>query len=292
MQFDDTVAAGDPPIALRGATYPAGDAVTGDATAVTDSTAVVAGVVTPRGARATARIEYGPTTAYGSQTPARDVPADGAPVTLDEQLTGLPAATTLHYRLVASNDLTRAIGADRTFVTTAGDGAPPEPPGPSTTVEPPPAPSPPVVSPEQPTAPVVSPVPPITPVVTPGLPTTPLGPTTTPIVTGHAPVLRLVSFAVHRADRRVRARVDVDGPATISIAATLKGSLHHRAVALTLGHVTARYGRGGRHTVSLTLTSTARHALRTWRTVRISISAKATSARGTTTVRRTVAVAR
>ena len=40
---------------------------------MTDATAVVAGVVTPKGARATARIEYGPTTAYGSETPTRDI---------------------------------------------------------------------------------------------------------------------------------------------------------------------------------------------------------------------------
>ena len=76
------------------------------------------------------------------------------------------------------------------------------------------------------------------------------------------------------------------------IAATLSGARHHRTVVLTLGHVTARYGRGGRHTVSLTLTSTARRAVRTWRTARISVSAKATSTGGTTTVRRTVVVGR
>ena len=32
---------------------------------------------------------------------------------LDEPLTGLPAATTVHYRVVASTDLTRAAGSDR-----------------------------------------------------------------------------------------------------------------------------------------------------------------------------------
>ncbi len=282
VQFDDAVAAGDPPIALRGATYPAGEVETGDATAVTDATAVVAGVVTPKGSRATARIEYGPTTAYGSQTPIRDIPADGAPVALDEPLTGLPSAATIHYRVVVSTDLTRAAGSDRVFMTTAPGGAPPEPPAPSTTVLQSPPPPPTVVPPVDPPAPVVTPV----------QPTAPSVPMTNPVTKPHAPVLRLLSSPVHRADRRIRAQVDVDAAATVSIAATLSGARHHRAVALTLGHVTARYGRGGRHTMSLTLTSTARRALRTWRTVRISIRAKATSTGGTTTVRRTVVVGR
>jgi hypothetical protein len=107
--------------------YGQGAAVTGDASAITTSTAHVAATADPQGAPVNAHVEFGTTTAYGSRT--ADVklgPNTGAdPFAAD--LSGLPAGTLIHYRAVASTDFGTVAGADRTFVT----GAVPAPtPGP------------------------------------------------------------------------------------------------------------------------------------------------------------------
>lgn len=83
------------------------------------------GSVDPRGLQTTYRFDYGPTTDYGSRTPAANeaVLGDGQgghPVL--RIIDGLTPGTTYHYRLVAHNSAGDTVGDDRTF-TTAEPGA-------------------------------------------------------------------------------------------------------------------------------------------------------------------------
>jgi hypothetical protein len=58
--------------------------------------------------------EYGPTAAYGNTSPATPF---SVPTTIKLTLLGLPSATTMHYRIVATGLLSTARGADKTFTT-------------------------------------------------------------------------------------------------------------------------------------------------------------------------------
>jgi hypothetical protein len=119
-------------------------AVTGAASAVTRSDATLAGTADPHGTGTSARFEYGPTTAYGSETEATDVGSGRAPVDVTESLAGLTPGTTYHYRLVATNAAGTTNGADRTLTTTKPavvtpppHTAPTAPPAPPHTIPPP-----------------------------------------------------------------------------------------------------------------------------------------------------------
>lgn len=105
---------------------------TGAASAISRTSATVAGSVTPNAGSATYRLQYGTTTAYGSSTAPQalggGVSAKGVSTSLDR----LASNTTYHYRLVATTSDGSAVGADRTFTTgavTSGtdgtDGTPP-----------------------------------------------------------------------------------------------------------------------------------------------------------------------
>jgi hypothetical protein len=100
------------------------EAVTGAATAIAPAGATVLGSIAPHSTPTSARVEYGPTTAYGTSTPAIDEGSDAATHPLSQALTGLSAATTYHYRVVADYPGGSASGADATFTTSA---APPPP---------------------------------------------------------------------------------------------------------------------------------------------------------------------
>jgi hypothetical protein len=104
--------------ALRTATGTVNPAATG-ATAVDVGfrAATLNGTVVPNDARTTYRFEYGPTTAYGSMTPAQTVSAGGGPTAVSATLTGLSPNTTYHYRLVVSNRAGRGQSSDQTFKT-------------------------------------------------------------------------------------------------------------------------------------------------------------------------------
>src|SRR6185436_11600414 len=78
-------------------------AVTGAATSVGATTAVVTGKVDPGGEATSWYVEYGTTTGYGSRTDARSAGNGTAPVDVSEQLRGLTTGATYHYRLVATN---------------------------------------------------------------------------------------------------------------------------------------------------------------------------------------------
>jgi hypothetical protein len=80
--------------------------------------ATVSGVVNPRGLATAWYVQYGLSTAYGTQTFARTLPANSEPTTVTEQLRGLSAGAICPYRFVAKRSGTPTqYGADATFVT-------------------------------------------------------------------------------------------------------------------------------------------------------------------------------
>ena len=70
---------------------------------VTSNAAQLQGGVYPNGNDTTYWWEYGTTTAYGQKTPPTDIGAGTNPVSVSDELPGLAAGTTYHYRLVAEN---------------------------------------------------------------------------------------------------------------------------------------------------------------------------------------------
>jgi hypothetical protein len=100
-------------------------ATTGDAGAVTTSSATISGTVDPGGVATTYTVEYGTTTAYGTTTDPVAAGSGTEPVPVTVGLSGLTAGTGYHYRLVATNADGTTVGADRTFTTTAAAPAAP-----------------------------------------------------------------------------------------------------------------------------------------------------------------------
>jgi hypothetical protein len=80
--------------------------------------ASVNATVNPEGLETTAWVEYGPTEAYGLQTPPLQL---GAGITAKEavmaKLAQLSPGTEYHYRVVAENEVSREESGDETFVT-------------------------------------------------------------------------------------------------------------------------------------------------------------------------------
>jgi predicted lipoprotein with Yx(FWY)xxD motif len=72
------------------------------------------------GASTTYHFEYGTTTAYGTSVPMPDADAgSGLASSVSQQITGLQANTTYHYRLVSTNSVEgTGFSEDRTFSTT------------------------------------------------------------------------------------------------------------------------------------------------------------------------------
>jgi hypothetical protein len=99
------------------------------AEAVRKSSATLAGMVWPQGSPTTYQFEYGTTTAYGSVAPAspESVGSGRAPVRVSQNISGLKAATTYHFRVKASNVAGTSYAQDVTFKT---------PDKPAVTVEP------------------------------------------------------------------------------------------------------------------------------------------------------------
>ena len=88
-------------------------AVTGAATSVGATTAVVEGKVDAGGEATSWFVEYGTSTSYGSRTGARSGGNGTSAVDVSEQLRGLTTGATYHYRLVASNGAGTSRGADQ-----------------------------------------------------------------------------------------------------------------------------------------------------------------------------------
>lgn len=106
-------------------------AATGDASAVTDTQASLAGTVNPQGELTSYAFQYGTTTAYGQQSGLSSAGSGTADTAVRADLVGLTPGTTYHYRVIATNASGTTVGADRTFTTTGT--APPPPPAPSAT---------------------------------------------------------------------------------------------------------------------------------------------------------------
>ncbi|MBU1695208.1 MAG: hypothetical protein KKC51_14770, partial [Verrucomicrobia bacterium] len=93
---------------------------TSNATDVTSSSATLRGTVNPKGSATTWWFEYGLTTAYGSNTPNRSAGSGTVNSNVSAAVTGLAAANTYHFRLVATNAAGITYGSDRTLTTEAG----------------------------------------------------------------------------------------------------------------------------------------------------------------------------
>jgi hypothetical protein len=100
------------------------EVVTGIATEVGSTSAVLNGSVNPAGLATTYHFEWGPTSSYGSRLPLDDAPAGATRLVniYRYRLTGLSPDTTYHYRIVAENSLGVSEGADQTFTTAAAAG--------------------------------------------------------------------------------------------------------------------------------------------------------------------------
>lgn len=75
---------------------------TGPVTHVRGTTGTLTGSINPHGEATIYFFQYGPTTAYGQQTPTGSLPAGNTPVKVSQTVTGILPG--YHYRLVASNN--------------------------------------------------------------------------------------------------------------------------------------------------------------------------------------------
>jgi hypothetical protein len=103
-------------------------ATTGPASAVTASSATLAGTVNPSGLPTSWQFDYGTSTAYGSSTPPNGAGSGALPEAAAVALASLKPNTTYHYRLEATNQKGTTDGTDQTF-TTRPAAMPPRPPG-------------------------------------------------------------------------------------------------------------------------------------------------------------------
>jgi hypothetical protein len=93
-----------------------------DASLLTDTYALIGGIINPGGSATSYQFEWGRTTAYGQSTPITAAGNGTADVPVDYSLDSLTPRTTYHYRLVAlapnGDPASRVVGADQTFTTT------------------------------------------------------------------------------------------------------------------------------------------------------------------------------
>jgi len=84
--------------------------------------------VSPQGLPSSYRFEYGTSTSYGASAPIPDasLAAGASAVAVSEQIAGLSANTTYHWRVVASNGDGTTDGVDHTFIYSTGGGGLPD----------------------------------------------------------------------------------------------------------------------------------------------------------------------
>lgn len=88
---------------------------TGSASGFTLNTAQISGTVDGNGDPWTKyKVEYGPTTSYGSSTPSIQLSGEGV-VPLDVKLVGLEPKASYHFRVSATNEFGTSIGEDGQF---------------------------------------------------------------------------------------------------------------------------------------------------------------------------------
>ncbi len=97
------------------------------ATGINETEATLNGKVNPSGQATTYFFKYGKTTAYGQETTPGSAGVGGAAVPEFATVSGLTAATTYHFQMVAESAGGTITGADRTFTTTGPPTATTEP---------------------------------------------------------------------------------------------------------------------------------------------------------------------
>jgi hypothetical protein len=90
---------------------------TGGVKGVSYGAATLTGDVNPRASDTSYYFQYGPTRAYGGQTPLANAGAGIRTVRVSAPISGLAPLTTYHFRLVAVNSAGASVGADRAFRT-------------------------------------------------------------------------------------------------------------------------------------------------------------------------------
>ena len=98
-------------------------ATTGAAKDVTQTSATLTATVDPNEGDTTVHFEYGTSSAYGL-TSANKTVSGADPVAVEIPVSGLTAATTYHYRVVATNAAGVARGSDHTLKTASPPAAP------------------------------------------------------------------------------------------------------------------------------------------------------------------------
>jgi hypothetical protein len=116
---------GTSPLGLFADAYQPDTPITGTASSIGTSSAIVSGAVNPEGAAVNVFFEYGTTPAYGQATSVQKTESNDSATPFAAALTGLPAGTTIHYRAVAASDFGTVVGADQTLATAS---IPPSPP--------------------------------------------------------------------------------------------------------------------------------------------------------------------
>jgi hypothetical protein len=89
---------------------------TGPATHLRGATGLLTGLVFPEGVETSYFFQYGPTTAYGTQTPTVVAGSGTAKIPVGQPVAGLLPGTTYHFRIVGSAGGLTLSGRDRTFV--------------------------------------------------------------------------------------------------------------------------------------------------------------------------------
>jgi hypothetical protein len=92
---------------------------TGGPSSVSQTSAVVNGIVNPQGHSTSYFFQYGTSTSYGVQTTPAGAGHGTSNVAVHATLTGLAPGTVYHYRIVGQNSGGVATGADQTLTTTA-----------------------------------------------------------------------------------------------------------------------------------------------------------------------------
>ena len=91
--------------------------VTEPASSIAPTSATLNGTVAANGQATTWYFEYGTSMSYGSKTAAKSAGSGTSTVKVSASLTRLRAATTYHFRLVATNASGTSVGGDRSFST-------------------------------------------------------------------------------------------------------------------------------------------------------------------------------
>jgi phosphodiesterase/alkaline phosphatase D-like protein len=125
VQAIDSAFAGSPFAAEASFTIAGPVAVTGSASQITSTSAMLNGTVNPNGQNTVAWFQWGTDASYASNTAAVLISGTNvAPVAVSNLLNGLTPLTRYYYRLAASNNVSLSFGAGLSFIT--GTTTPPQ----------------------------------------------------------------------------------------------------------------------------------------------------------------------